>query len=386
MKIGLVCPYNIAKGGGVQEIVRAMRKELVARGHDARIITPQPKDIGDMDTEGIIFVGQATDFHSPLHTTTQVSASADTEALEQMLETEQFDVLHFHEPWVPMLSRQILSRSKCVNVATFHAKVPETIMSRTVVKVVTPYLKSVLKYLDHLTAVSDAAAEYVGGLTDEPITIIPNGIDLKHYKRPMRRKDAQPKETKSILYVGRLEHRKGVKYLLQAYEHLAKQMSDVSLIIAGNGPDREKLELLAAELELPNVQFLGYVSDEEKIRLLGESDLFCSPAIFGESFGIVLLEAMACGLVTVAGNNSGYAAVMQELGEISMVNPKDTEEFARRLHLLLTEEDLRKLWQKWAHSYVQQFSYPNVVEQYEALYNHAAKEHAAHQHALARAT
>ena len=384
MKIGLVCPYNIAKGGGVQEIVKAMRAELVARGHDAKIITPQPKDITGLDTEGIIFVGQAADFHSPLHTTTQVSASADTEALEQMLETEQFDVLHFHEPWVPMLSRQILSRSQCVNVATFHAKIPETIMSRTVVKVVTPYLKSVLKYLDHLTAVSDAAAEYVSGLTDEPITIIPNGIDLKHYKRPVKPNTSQ-KEGHSILFIGRLEHRKGVKYLLRAYEILAKELPDVSLVLAGDGPEREKLELLTAELELPRVTFKGFVSDSEKMQLLAESDLFCSPAIFGESFGIVLLEAMASGLVTVAGNNSGYSAVMQELGAVSLVNPKDSEEFARRLKLLLTEEDLRNLWRTWSADYVKQFSYPRVVEQYEALYKLAAKEHAAKQHALAQA-
>lgn len=374
MKIGLVCPYNIAKGGGVQEIVRAMRNELIARGHEAKIITPQPKDTQGIDTEGIIFVGAATDFHSPLHTTTQVSASVDTEAIEQMLETEQFDILHFHEPWVPVLSRQILSRSTSVNIATFHAKVPETIMSRTVVKVVTPYLKSVLKYLDALTAVSDSAAEYVSGLTDEPISIIPNGIDLKQYRVLANKRDDTTRQ-RSILYIGRLERRKGVKHLLKAYELLTKEISDVSLIIAGDGPDREKLELMVDELELPNVTFMGYISDEVKKQLLNEADLFCSPALFGESFGIVLLEAMASGLVTVAGNNSGYAGVMQELGALSLVNPHDSEEFARRLQLLLIEDKLRHVWQQWAKDYVKQFSYPNVVAQYEELYQTVRTQH-----------
>jgi phosphatidylinositol alpha-mannosyltransferase len=374
MKIGLVCPYNIAKGGGVQEIVKAMRTELVSRGHDVKIITPQPKDTAGLDTEGIIFVGSATDFHSPLHTTSQISASVDTEAIEQMLETEQFDILHFHEPWVPVLSRQILSRSTSVNIATFHAKIPETIMSRTVVKVVTPYLKSVLRYLDALTAVSESAAEYVSGLTDEPISIVPNGIDLKEYRANPSKKESTG--NRSILYIGRLERRKGVKHLLKAYELLAKEISDVSLVIAGDGPDREKLELMVDELELPNVTFLGYVSDEAKKQLLTETDLFCSPALFGESFGIVLLEAMASGLVTVAGNNSGYAGVMQELGAISLINPHDSEEFARRLQLLLTEDKLRALWQQWAKGYVKQFSYPNVVSQYEELYQTVSKQHA----------
>jgi phosphatidylinositol alpha-mannosyltransferase len=374
MKIGLVCPYNIAKGGGVQEIVKAMRTELVSRGHDVKIITPQPKDTAGLDTEGIIFVGSATDFHSPLHTTSQISASVDTEAIEQMLETEQFDILHFHEPWVPVLSRQILSRSTSVNIATFHAKIPETIMSRTVVKVVTPYLKSVLRYLDALTAVSESAAEYVSGLTDEPISIVPNGIDLKEYRANPSKKESTG--NRSILYIGRLERRKGVKHLLKAYELLTKEISDVSLVIAGDGPDREKLELMVDELELPNVTFLGYVSDEAKKQLLTETDLFCSPALFGESFGIVLLEAMASGLVTVAGNNSGYAGVMQELGAISLINPHDSEEFARRLQLLLTEDKLRALWQQWAKGYVKQFSYPNVVSQYEELYQTVSKQHA----------
>ena len=376
MKIGLVCPYNIAKGGGVQEIVRAMRTELVLRGHDAKIITPQPKDISGVDTDGIIFIGTATDFHSPLHTTSQLSASSDLEALEQMLEIEQFDILHFHEPWVPVLSRQILTRSTSVNIATFHAKIPETLMSRTVVKVVTPYLKSVLKYLDSLTAVSDAASEYVSGLTDTPISIVPNGIDLKRYRR---QKPAHhlAKQTRSILYIGRLERRKGVRYLLEAYDILTQDNNDVSLIIAGDGPDRERLELLANELNLPNVTFMGYISDDVKLELLNNADLFCSPAIYGESFGIVLLEAMASGLVTVAGNNSGYSAVMQDLGAVSLVNPHDRKEFARRLELLLTQDDLRKLWQQWAVKYVKQFSYPTVVAQYEELYEDALRHRAA---------
>jgi phosphatidylinositol alpha-mannosyltransferase len=375
MKVGLVCPYNIAKGGGVQEIVRAMRSELEARGHTAKIITPQPRDISNCDTEGVIFVGGGTDFRSPLHTTAHLSASVDTEALEQMLESEQFDILHFHEPWVPMISRQILSRSKSVNIATFHAKVPETLMSRTVVKVVTPYTKSVLKYLHELTAVSDAAAEYIGSLTDQPVTIIPNAIDLKKFK-PGHKTSIAPKGTKTILYIGRLERRKGVKHLLKAYAIYAQTHPETALIIAGDGPDREKLELMVEDYELSNVTFTGYISDEVKMELLHSADLFCSPAIYGESFGIVLLEAMACGLVTIAGNNSGYSSVMQEMGGISLVNPEDHVEFARRIDLLLNESTLRDSWKAWAKQYVKQYGYPQIIDQYEALYKEALAHNA----------
>lgn len=373
MKIGLVCPYSMARGGAVQEIVRAMRKELLSRGHEAKIITPQPKEIDGIDTDGIIFVGTATDFHSPMGTTTAVSASIDNEALEQMLESEQFDVLHFHEPWQPFLSRQMLMYSKSVNVATFHAKVPETIVARTVISAVTPYTKPLLKYIDELVAVSEPAAEYVSSLTDQPVSIIPNAIHLEDF--PTVRRPNKTSGPYTILFVGRLEKRKGVKYLLQTFSLLTQTVDDVRLIVAGNGPEREKLEDLVRELEIPRVEFLGYIDDATKKDLFATADLFCAPAIYGESFGIVLLEAMSSGLVTVAGNNSGYASVMQELGAVSVVNPEDSVEFARRLQLLLTEPSLRDLWLDWATEYVKQFDYKVVLDQYEELYKEALKKH-----------
>jgi len=372
MKIGLVCPYNIAKGGGVQEIVLATRAELVKRGHNVKIITPLPRQGKIPKDPDVIFIGTSTDFKSPTHTHVQVSASAGVSKIESMLAEENFDILHFHEPWIPMLSLQILQRSNAVNIATFHAKIPETLMSRTITRVVTPYLRSVLKYLDEMTAVSDSAAEYVTSLTDIPVTIIPNGIDLSKYKFSP---DKKTSDTKTILYIGRLEKRKGVKFLLQAYQLLSQDDDNLRLIIGGDGPDRKKLELLADELKLKNVSFLGYVSEEVKLDLLVQADVFCSPAIFGESFGIVLLEAMATGVVASAGNNSGYNDLMQGVGALSITNPQDTSEFARQLKLLLNEPDIRKLWRTWAKSYVKQFSYPRVVDMYEELYIEAAKQH-----------
>ncbi|HVC36047.1 MAG TPA: glycosyltransferase family 4 protein [Candidatus Dormibacteraeota bacterium] len=373
MKIGLVCPYNIARGGGVQELISDLQAQLKDRGHVVKIITPEPRDGSAIPSQEVIYLGGATDFKSPTHTSLQVSASVDSEVISTMLKSEAFDVLHFHEPWVPVLSRQILSKSTSVNIATFHAKVPETLMSRTLARVVTPYLKSVLKYIDQFTAVSESAAEYVGSLCSEPITIIPNGVDLSRYR--VSGSPHLKRSTKTILYIGRLERRKGLKYLLSAYQLLTQSADNLSLIIAGAGPDREKLEILCEDLKLPNVNFLGYISEEEKLQLLAESDVFCSPAVYGESFGIVLLEAMACGLVTVAGNNSGYTDVLQETGALSIVNPHDTAEFARRLSLLLNDAQLRRLWKDWAGGYVKRFDMPLVAEQYVALYQEALKKH-----------
>ena len=375
MKIGLVCPYSINKHGGVLEVVLSLKSGLEARGHIVKIITPQPRKHDPEPPADVIFAGTSTDFRtlSFTHTTSQVSSTADADKIDAMLAAEQFDILHFHEPWMPLLSRQLLQRSTSLNIGTFHAKVPEALMSRTIIRVVTPYLKSVQKYLHEFTAVSNSAAEYVAGLTDQPITIIPNGIDLAKYQSAPTAKLKGAATT--ILYIGRLERRKGLQYLLKAYGVLAQEHPEVRLVIAGDGPERERLELMADDLHLPNLSFLGYVSEDLKLKLLAEADLFCSPAVFGESFGIVLLEAMATGSVCVAGNNSGYVDLLQDLGAISVVNPHDTEEFARRLDVMLNQPQLRALWQKWAKAYVQQFNYPDIVARYEKFYQEALKRH-----------
>ncbi len=376
MKIGLVCPYSINEHGGVLEVVMALKDGLEQRGHTAKIITPQPRKNGSQPPKDVIFAGTSVDFRtlSFSDTTSQVSSTADNEKIDAMLAEEKFDILHFHEPWMPLLSRQLLQRSKCVNVGTFHAKVTTAMTSRAILKVVAPYLKSVMKYLHVLTAVSDSGAEYAADMTDQPITIIPNGIDLKKYGKKASAKPAK-KERPMILYIGRLERRKGARYLLTAFQLFSQDNPDVELLIAGDGPDRDRLEMMADDLKLKNVSFLGFISEELKMELLAKADLFCSPAVTGESFGIVLLEAMAAGTVSVAGNNSGYIDVMREVGGISIVNPEDTEEFARRLDLLMHQESIRELWQKWAADYVKQFDYPRVVEQYEELYKDALKQY-----------
>jgi phosphatidylinositol alpha-mannosyltransferase len=374
MKIGLVCPYNIDRSGGVLEVVLALKTGLEERGHKVKIITPHTRNPEPTTQPDVIFAGTSVDFRtlSFTDTTSQVSSTGGNEEIDSILARERFDILHFHEPWLPLLSRQLLQRSNAVNIGTFHAKVSDALMSRAILKVVTPYLKSVLKYIDELTAVSDSGASYVAAMTDQPITIIPNGIDLRKYHSSNK---VQTDGTKTILYIGRLERRKGTKYLLQAYSLLSQNNRDLRLVIAGDGPDREKLELLAEDLHLSNVSFLGFITEPLKQQLLREADLFCSPAILGESFGIVLLEAMASGTVSVAGNNSGYIGLMEGVGKMSIVNPEDTEEFARRLELLLNEAELRKLWQKWAKQYVKQFSYKNIVDQYEAFYIESLKRH-----------
>lgn len=366
MKIGLVCPYNLFKGGGVQECVIALQAELASRGHEVLIVAPQPKVVPDEIPSYVRLLGRSRDLKSPFHTTAQISVSVDPSDVEKLLDQEQFDLLHFHEPWVPLLSRQILTRSSAKNIATFHAKLPDTVMSRTIERVITPYTKSILKYLSSFTAVSTAAADYVSDLTDRRIAIVPNGIDLAKYV-PIAEKKKTPGVPANVLYIGRLEKRKGVIYLVRAMKRVQASNPDVVLRIVGDGPDHDKLAGYAKELGIL-VEFYGWVTESEKLRLLGEATVFCSPARYGESFGIVLLEAMAAGIPTVAGDNPGYVAVMQETGTLSIVNPQDTADFARRLELFVTDKALREHWKQWAKTYVEQFSYSKVVDQYEKIY------------------
>lgn len=369
MKIGLVCPYNMFRGGGVQECVLALREGIIKRGHECYIITPQPSDYNGQSTEGIIMVGGARPFRAA-RTTAQISASVDTEKLNEMLERENFDLLHFHEPWVPMLSRQILQRSHAINIATFHAAMSERRTSKTVERIIIPYTKSILKYLDVMTAVSTTATNYAKTLTARKLIIIPNGIDLNKY-HALTDEQRVKRYKKTILYIGRLEKRKGVKHLLEAYQVLKHIDPHFQLVIAGDGPERKNLEWMAKEIGVPDTKFLGYIDEATKLKLLRESDIFCSPALYGESFGIVLLEAMASGCVAVAGNNTGYESVLSGRGQLSIVNPKDASEFARRLLLLGNDEGLKTAWREWAAEEVQKYDYERVIDQYVTLYEAA---------------
>lgn len=361
------------RGGGVQEHVLALQAEYEKRGHYAKILTPLPRDYEGAIPDNIITVGASMNTKAFVGTAWQWSVSVDPTAIEEILEHEKFDILHFHEPWVPVWGRQLLLRSTSANVATMHASIVDTVTVKTITTVFTPYSRPLIKHFDAFTAVSQPATEYFRTLSHKPVTIVPNGIDVAKYsKRPPT---AAPMKRRTILYIGRLEKRKGLKYLLQAYSHLRQNDQAVELIIAGTGPDETSLKYYVEDKEIPGVKFLGYISDEEKIRLLHSVDLFCAPAHFGESFGIVLLEAMAAGCPVVAGDNAGYQTVLTGKGLLSLVNPMDTIEFSRRMELMLNDEDIRKLWIKWAKDHVKQFDYPFIADQYEEVYKQAISRH-----------
>ncbi len=371
MKIGLVCPYNMFRGGGVPECVMAMYDELRRRGHEVRVITPRPRGFKGSLPQDMICIGGARSFNRLFSTQGQLAAAVDTEVIDKFLAAEKFDLLHFHEPWVPMLGWQLLSRSQCVNVGTFHAKIPDQFTTKTIIRSLIPYGRSVIKYLHGFSAVSPSAAELVEALLDESVPIIPNGVNIAKFSPAKTVKTEHSHKT--ILFVGRLEKRKGVRYLLDAFQVLAAARDDVKLVIGGDGPERRRLEDHVEEYEIPRVEFRGFLSEKDKIKLLQNADVFCAPSRYGESFGIVLLEAMAAGTPVIAGDNPGYESVLHERGALSLVNPLDANDFARRLDLMLYDREMAQLWLKWSRDYVKQFDYKNIVDQYEKLYESAIK-------------
>ncbi|MBX4191014.1 glycosyltransferase family 4 protein [Candidatus Saccharibacteria bacterium] len=381
MKIALVCPYDLLeKSGGVGDVVTHLHKGLVKNGHIVRVITPRPNGYRGKIPKDYIFLGTSSKFRAGPATEGAWTFNIDSDEIKEVLDREKFDVINFHEPWAPILARQILPLSNAGHVGTFHANLTDSMATKSLVNLFLPYGRGVGDKLDLITAVSPAPAAVL--INKDPnnrlvknIKYIPNGIDLKTFQTKPTTAVKHPK-MKTIFYIGRLEGRKGIKYLLRAFNDLAQRNENVQLLIAGRGPDENKLRDYVSENEIPRVTFLGFISDADKIHHLHRADVFCSAATHGESFGIVLLEAMAAGCPIVAGDNIGYQSVMKGTGAISLINPKDIVDFSRRLEIMLTNEDIRRVWLKWAKDYIKQFDYKTITEMYESAYKEAIKLHA----------
>jgi len=375
MRIALVCPYHLARPGGVLDHVRELRTELVKRGHYVKIITPLPKDYEGVVPDEFIALGTSRNTTAFAGTAWQWSFSVDNDEIDEVFKREKFDVLHFHEPWLPVWSRLLLMRAKAPTVGTMHGRFYDTMTAKTVMPFVNTYIKPIIKYLGVLTAVSPASIEGFNVISKRNVTIIPNGIDIDKFKpKPVQVKPENGLRT--VLYIGRLEDRKGVKYLIRAFGLLAKRRDDIQLLIAGAGGDEKKLKQLVADESIPRVKFDSrYISEQEKIDYLHQAKVFCSASPYGEAFGIVLLEAMAAECPIVAGDNAGYSSTLSGAGALSLVNPKDTVDFARRLEIFIFEDEVRNLWKQWAKVHIRQFTFPKIADQYEKVYKEAIDNH-----------
>ena len=374
MKIGIVCPYNIFRHGGVQESIFAHQQVLTEHGHEVRIVSPKPLSYSEKPPKDIILVGVSTDINYPFRTKADISLSVGQSEMKAMLAEEKFDILHFHEPWVPLFSRQLLNLCTCPKVGTFHAKWPEKLIYRTFGKAIRPYARSIVDDLDYVAAASEPGSRYVSELLGRPVHIIFNGIDLKRFDpnkaEPIKRYQSNGK---TILYINRLEKRKGPDLLLKAYRELSKKHRDLKLVMASDGDMRAKLEAYVEKYKLPGVEFIGFVDDETKVKLYASADVYCAPSPYGEGFGIVLLEAMAMRLPYVGGDNVGYRYASGPRADDYLVDPTDAKALADKLEEMLFDGDKRARYKRWSRRYATKYDYENIVKEYEAVYKKLVK-------------
>jgi phosphatidylinositol alpha-mannosyltransferase len=370
MRVGLVSPYDFASPGGVNDHVRNLAVRLQQLGHESRIFAPSSRADVDFDSARFYRIG------TPI--AIRVNDSVARIALsfhllnrvKAIIAEERFDVLHFHEPLMPALPMTMLRMSTTANVGTFHAFAPSNVgyfYGR-------PLLKSYLAHLHRAIAVSEPARAFVNRYFPEfRMRVIPNGIDLSVYRPGLTPIRHLRDDKVNILFLGRLEKRKGLGDLLRAYGAASARVPRSRLIIVGDGPLRGKIESYVARHRLPNVVVAGYVPDSVKPRYFGSADIFCAPATGAESFGIVLLEALASGVPVVATEVPGYMSVLESGKDSITVQPKNWRELAASLVILARDRELRGRLGAYGTQKAARYSWEVVASAVVEVYQEARK-------------
>ena len=341
MKIALVTPYEYPFPGGVTEHVSHLDRCFREWGHDVRIIAPCAETEEDL-TDNLIRMSGSIISVPFSGSVSRVSFSPRIYwPVKRLLRQEQFDVIHLHEPLMPALPLIVLRHSQSVNVGTFHAYREE----HPGLQIASRLLRRFMRKLDAKICVSEAAKEMVSRYFPDEYVVIPNGIDLQHFSgadiRPVDRYDD---DRANILFVGRLEKRKGFRYLMRAYARVVAAIPHARLIVVGAYTKEDKAPFLqyARTHHLSGIHFVGRVSSADLARYYRTCDVFCAPSIGFESFGIVLLEAMAAGKPIVASDIAGYRTVLEDGQEGLLVEPKDESALAEAVVQLLRDPGLRR--------------------------------------------
>lgn len=361
MKVGIVSPYAYPRPGGANSYIRETYVQLKALGHEVRIITAPWGD--DPPAQDVIPIGQgiAVPYNGSIG---RITLSLRLEWLvKRMLDRERFDVIHHHEPLVPFLSLQILDRAKCPNVATFHAFGGFSLSYWLGRQIGEHYMRK----LDARIAVSSAARHFVSRYFPGEYRIIPNGVDVDFYSSARPFPEYRDGKV-NILFVGRLEPRKGAMYLLRAYAKLKPALPESRLIVCNWGPQLGGLRRFVRENGLQDVLFAGRVSDIDKARFLKTADIFCAPSTGQESFGIVLLEAMAAGLPIVASDIHGYKRVVQRDRTALLVEPKDPDALCGAIMRLASDPALRDRLGRAGAERAKEFDWEHVTRQIVEVY------------------
>lgn len=359
LRVALICPYSLSVDGGVQLQVLGLARALRELGVDARVLAPSD---GPPPEAGIISLGPTRGFPSngsiaPIPAS-KVAASRTLEALRSF----RPDVLHLHEPLSPGPNTAALLASDVPAIGTFHAAHPGRNGWYDAFRLP---LKKVISRLAIRTAVSAEAQRNIEtgfGVTCE---ILPNAVDVAAFAAA----DPWPAPRPTIFFVGRHEPRKGVGVLLDAFADLGALSggSPVDLWIAGQGPQTDELRTRAGR----SVQWLGRISEHEKRRRMRAATVACFPSIEGESFGVVLLEAMAAGTPIVASDLTGYRHVARAGEEALLVEPGDPVALRESLALVLHDATRREALVASGRRRVEEFSMTRLAralcERYDSL-------------------
>lgn len=363
MKVALACPYAWDSPGGVQVHVRQLARHLRERGHDVLVLAPAWRD----DAEpGVKVVGR------PLRvryqgTVAPISFGPATLARVGR-EIRDFgpDIVHAHEPLTPSVGMFAALRSRAPVVATFHAYAERSRLYTAAV----PVLRIVWRHLSVKLAVSEAAVGFVRSRFGGEVRIVPNGVDVERFARGASEPATGLPEGRRLLWVGRLDPQKGFGVALRAFAQLSQDVPDLSLVVVGDGRDRPAVAELLPEVRA-KVVMVGAVSNEGLPPYHAAADVFVAPALGQESFGYVLVEAMAAGIPVVASDIPGYREVVRDGIEGLLVPPGDPSALAGALRRVLADDDLAYKLREAGLARAKRYSWDVVIGDIEAAYARA---------------
>ena len=374
MKIALVSPYDFAHPGGVPSHISLLERQLSRMGNEVKVIAPASRAV---DTFGDRFIQIGRPWSIPSSgSIIRIPISLHlAPTIKEVLTREKFDVIHLHEPFMPMLCSAVLRFSNTVNVGTFHACQGRPGYNAGK-PISTWMIRRRVQKLHGRIAVSVPALKYAQkNIPPGDYEIIPNGVDVAHFSPNVTPIEEFRDGKQNILFVGRLEHRKGLKYLLRAYREIKQQMPKTRLIVVGPGTRlRKKYEKWVKRNHVEDVVFTGYARYSDLPRYYKTADVYCSPAIGRESQGIVLLEGMAVGTPIVASNIPGYASVVANGEEGLLVPPKNSGELARALISLLRDEKLRQQMGAKGRATAEKYSWERIAQRVVDYYTRVIGE------------
>ncbi|HET9940762.1 MAG TPA: glycosyltransferase [Candidatus Eisenbacteria bacterium] len=356
LRIGIVSQAYLPTLGGVTEHVDATAKGLRRRGHDVTVVTSGIPGRPRFEP-GTVRVGH--NIVLPYNgAQNDMTVGFDLpERLGALFDERRFDVIHVHCPVAPVLPLLTLRLARVPVVGTFHS-----VSSDLPYRLFGGLLRPLYRRIDHRLAVSTVARDYIQRHFPGAVEVLPNGVDLDRFRpRAPRGDDRVP----TILFVGRLDPRKGLPDLIDACARLDVPFR---LVVVGDGPLRAPMERRAHRMLDGRVEFAGRVEQDELPDYYAASDVFCTPARSGESFGLVLLEAMATGVPIVATSLPGYRTVLTPEREGILVEPRDSRAMALALRRLLLDPRLRARMGAHGVETARRYGWDGIVERLEEVY------------------